>query len=42
MTGRNNFITKAVSLFMDCDKMVGPQFEKGLASMETVAIAESK
>src|SRR5438105_3110735 len=34
MSGRNNFIAKAFSLFMDCDKMVGPQFEKGLASME--------
>jgi hypothetical protein len=42
MSGRNNFITKAISLFMDCDKMVGPQFEKGLASMETAANAESK
>jgi len=42
MSGRNNFITKAISLFMDCDKMVGPQFEKGLASMETAAVAESK
>jgi hypothetical protein len=42
MSGRNNFITKAISLFMDCDKMVGPQFEKGLASMETAAAAESK
>src|SRR3954449_1783624 len=42
MSGRNNFITKAISLFMDCDKMVGPQFEKGLASMEAAAAAESK
>jgi hypothetical protein len=42
MSGRNNFITKAVSLFMDCDKMVGPQFEKGLASMAALAVAESK
>ena len=42
MSGRNNFITKAISLFMDCDKMVGPQFEKGLASMEVAANAESK
>jgi hypothetical protein len=42
MSGRNNFITKAISLFMDCDKMVGPQFEKGLASMETAAQAEQK
>ena len=42
MSGKNNFIGKAFSLVMDCDKMVGPQFEKGLASMETVAAAESK
>jgi hypothetical protein len=42
MSGRNNFITKAISLFMDCEKMVGPQFEKGLASMEQAAAAESK
>ena len=42
MSGKNNFITKAISLFMDCDQMVGPQFEKGLASMETAAKAESK
>jgi hypothetical protein len=42
MSGKNNFIMKAFSLFMDCDKMVGPQFEQGLASMETAAAAESK
>src|SRR4051812_20770739 len=42
MSARNNFITKAVSLFMDCDKMVGPQFEKGLASMEAAAAADAK
>jgi len=41
MSGKNNFMTKAMSLFMDCDKMVGPQFEQGLASMETAARAES-
>jgi len=28
MSGKYNFIMKAVSLFMDCEKMVGPQFEK--------------
>src|SRR4051794_37091970 len=37
MIGKNNFITKAISLFMDCDKMVGPQFEQGLANMEAAA-----
>ena len=37
MTGKNNFVGKAFSLFMDCDKMVGGQFDKGLASMKAVA-----
>ena len=36
MSGKNNFIFKAVGLFMDCDKMVGPDFEKGLANLKTV------
>ncbi len=42
MSGKNNFMAKAFSLIMDCDKMVGPQFEKGLASMEKAATADSK
>jgi len=40
MSGKNNFFFKAFSLFMNCDKMVGPQFEKGLSSMK--AISEAK
>jgi hypothetical protein len=28
MFGRNNFIMKAVGMFMDYDKMIGPDFEK--------------
>ena len=36
MSGKNNFISKAVSLVMDCDKMVGGQFEKGLASIKSI------
>jgi len=36
MYGKNNFIGKAASLFFDCDKMVGPQFEKGLANLAEV------
>lgn len=39
MTGQNNFMGKAVSLFMDCDKMVGPDFEKGLSQLRTVCEA---
>jgi hypothetical protein len=42
MSGRNNFITKAIGLVMNCDKMIGDQFEKGLANMEAVAAAESR
>ncbi len=39
MTGTNNFMGKAFSLFVDCDKLVGGDFEKGLAAMRTVAEA---
>jgi uncharacterized protein YndB with AHSA1/START domain len=37
MYGKNNFMGKAVSLFIDCDKMCGPQFEKGLADLGAIA-----
>ncbi len=37
MTGRNNFLGKAMSLFVDCDKMVGDQFAAGLADLGRVA-----
>jgi len=39
MYGKNNFMGKVMSVFMDCDKMCGPQFEKGLASLGAVAAA---
>ncbi|MBI3191328.1 MAG: SRPBCC family protein [Pedosphaera parvula] len=42
MEGTNNFIAKAISLFMNCDKMVGGQFEKGLASMKAVVETAAK
>jgi hypothetical protein len=42
MTGQNNFIAKAIHLFMNMDKMIGGQFEKGLAEMKSVAEASSK
>jgi hypothetical protein len=42
MTGRNNFIAKAVCLFNDMDANVGGDFEKGLVNMKTVAEAKSK
>ncbi len=37
MTGRNNLFAKALHLVMNMDKMVGGEFEKGLAAMKTVA-----
>jgi len=41
MSGRNNLMAKAFSVFMDMDKMVGPDFEKGLAAMKTLAEADA-
>jgi hypothetical protein len=32
MTGRHNFISKAFCMFMNMDKTVGGDFEKGLAN----------
>jgi len=42
MAGKNNFMAKAVSLFMNMDKMIGGQFEKGLAQMKSVVEAAPK
>ncbi|HMZ50662.1 MAG TPA: SRPBCC family protein [Candidatus Sumerlaeota bacterium] len=42
MYGKNNFVAKAMCMFMDMDKMVGPDFEKGLAAMKDVSEAEAK
>lgn len=36
MTGKNNFMAKAFGLFVDCDKMIGTMFEKGLAQMKHI------
>jgi hypothetical protein len=36
MYGKNNFMGKLVSLFINCDKMCGPQFEQGLAELAKV------
>ena len=42
MAGRNNFAAKVFGLFMNCDKMIGGQFEKGLAQLKSVAEAVNK
>jgi hypothetical protein len=42
MDGNNNFMGKAFSLVMDMDKMIGGDFERGLASLKTVSEARAK
>lgn len=42
MSGKNNLMSKVFGLFMDCDKMVGKDFEKGLASMKAIVAATPK
>ena len=42
MEGRNNFFAKAIHLCMNMDKMVGGQFEKGLADMKTAVETGTK
>jgi hypothetical protein len=42
MAGRNNFFAKAFGLFMNMDKIVGGDFEKGLAHLKTVVEAGRK
>jgi hypothetical protein len=36
MYGKNNFMGKTIGLIMSCEKMVGSQFEKGLAALKSV------
>jgi uncharacterized protein YndB with AHSA1/START domain len=42
MAGRNNFIAKAIGLFVNCDTMVGGDFERGLAQMKSLLETASK
>ena len=35
MSGKNNFFFKAFGLFVNCDKMIGGDFEKGLSQMKS-------
>lgn len=39
MSGKNTFLFKAVGLFMDCEKLIGPQFEQGLANLKALSEA---
>ncbi len=42
MEGKNNFAAKAFSLFMNMDKLVGGDFERGLAAMKAVSESAAK
>lgn len=42
MAGKNNFIGKAFCLFMNMDKTVGGDFERGLSMMKSTAEAAAK
>ncbi len=42
MTGRKNFMTKAMGLIMNMDKMIGGNFDKGLAELKTIAESEAR
>ena len=42
MSGENTILGKAISLFVSMDRMVGKDFEQGLANLKSVAEAEAK
>ncbi len=42
MTGKNTLMGKVMGLFMNCDRMVGDQFEKGLANLKSLTESASK
>jgi len=41
MTGQHNLMSKLMGLFMNMDKMVGKDFEAGLASLKAVSEAKA-
>lgn len=42
MSGENGFLSKLVSVFIDCEKMVAGDFEVGLKNLERVVATNSK
>jgi hypothetical protein len=42
MRGAKNFMAKAIHLFMNMDKMIGGQFDEGLADMKRIVEAAPK
>jgi hypothetical protein len=41
MDGKNDFVSKAMGVFMDMDQMIGKDFEQGLANLKTLVEAEA-
>jgi uncharacterized protein YndB with AHSA1/START domain len=42
MSGNNGFLGKAISLFVNMDRMVGGQFEQGLAELKRLSETEAR
>ncbi|HET7234642.1 MAG TPA: SRPBCC family protein [Longimicrobium sp.] len=42
ISGRNTFVSKAFSLFVNMDRMIGRDFEAGLADLKRVSEAEAR
>ena len=42
MSGNNNFVGKLFNVFVNCDKMVGGQFEQGFANLAAVVTSAPK
>lgn len=42
MAGKCNFLNKAMGLVLDCEKMIGNEFDKGLAKMKKVVESGGK
>ena len=42
MAGKNNFIGKALCLFMNMDKMIGDKYDEGLANIKAIVEAPKK
>jgi uncharacterized protein YndB with AHSA1/START domain len=36
MSGENNLIGKVIGLFINCDKMIGDEFEKGITNLKII------
>jgi uncharacterized protein YndB with AHSA1/START domain len=42
MTGKQNFMMKGMSMFMNMDRMIGDEFTKGLTTLKTLAEADTQ